>query len=195
MIEQTDLVVNDNVDVSLTSPADYSFRKIKSLYMADRARPRSMRIGKEVIRGPNDKIVSNSLWLNHNNLESFNGLVAFCNKIFEAPSKIKWLDLSFNGIEEISEEILKFKELQILYLHGNCIDNMLDILKLKTLKNLKTLTLHGCPIETVPFYRQKMVYLLPQVKNLDFVTITPREAVAPAPPGARELLKVYEEGK
>ena len=64
-----------------------------------------MRIGKEVIRGPNDKIISNSLWLNHNNLEMITGIVSFCNKIFEAPSKIKWIDLSYNSIEDISEVI------------------------------------------------------------------------------------------
>ncbi|BES88075.1 Leucine-rich repeat-containing protein [Nesidiocoris tenuis] len=178
-----ELIVNDNIDVSLTSPADYSFRKLRFLDELEGARPRSMRLGKPIVRGPGGKLVSNSLWLNNNNLESMKFITTFVNTLFEAPNKLQWIDFSFNNITEIDNEILKFRDMKILYLHGNCISSLENVAKLKSLKKLRTLTLHGCPVELVPFYRQHVISMLPQLKNLDFATVTPKESNAPPPPG------------
>ncbi|KAK9506157.1 hypothetical protein O3M35_008142 [Rhynocoris fuscipes] len=180
-------LIDRNVDVSSTPPADYSFRKVKSLAETGGLRPRMLRTGKEVIRGPNGKVLSNGLWLNNNNLTSIKHITKFVNDTFEAPAKLEWLDFSFNQIVDIHEEILNFKNLKILYLHGNCIDNMSTIYKLGKLKKLKTLTLYGNTVETVPFYRRFVIYFVPQIKNLDFVTISPREVQAPEPPGASAM--------
>ncbi|KAF6207836.1 hypothetical protein GE061_016285 [Apolygus lucorum] len=186
--ESVELIVNNDIDVSLTSPADYSFRKLRFLDELEGARPRSMRLGKPVIRGPGGKLISNSLWLNNNNLESMQFLTTFVNTLFEAPNKIQWIDFSFNNISEIDKELLKFVDLKILYLHGNCISTLENVARLRGLKKLRTLTLHGCPVELLPFYRQHVISLLPQLKSLDFGTVTPKESNAPPPPGMPQLL-------
>lgn len=46
------------------------------------------------------------------------------------PSKLEWLDLSYNYLENIESEILKFKNLKTLYLHGNYIQNLEEVKKL-----------------------------------------------------------------
>ncbi|XP_073978383.1 leucine-rich repeat-containing protein 51-like [Rhodnius prolixus] len=182
-------LLESNVDVSNTPPADYSFRKVKSLNETEGLRPRSIRIGKEVVRGPSGKILSNGLWLNNNNLTSIRHISRFVNSTFEAPAKMEWLDFSYNQIVDIHEEILNFKNLKILYLHGNCIDNIGSIYKLSKLKHLRAVTLHGNLIEAVPFYRRFVIYFLPQIKCLDFVAISPREQKAPEPPDASAIRK------
>jgi len=40
-------------------------------------------------------------------------------EVVEFPEDIAWLDLSFNGITSISDDILHFQALKMLYLHGN----------------------------------------------------------------------------
>lgn len=40
-------------------------------------------------------------------------------EVVEFPEDIAWLDLSFNGIASISDDILHFQALKMLYLHGN----------------------------------------------------------------------------
>ena len=73
--------------------------------------------------------------------------------VVEFPEDIAWLDLSFNDITEVSDDILQFQALKMLYLHGNKINRFADISKLKQLPNLYSLTLHGNPIENQPHYR------------------------------------------
>ena len=73
--------------------------------------------------------------------------------VVEFPEDIAWLDLSFNDITEVSDDILQFQALKMLYLHGNKIKRFADITKLKQLPNLYSLTLHGNPIENQPHYR------------------------------------------
>jgi len=50
--------------------------------------------------------------------------------------------------------ITKYKNLRVLYLHGNAIDKIQDIKKLSSLPQLRNLTLHGNPIEQAKGYRQ-----------------------------------------
>ena len=64
----------------------------------------------------------------------------------------------------------------MLYLHGNGIEKISDIDKLSSLKNLRTLTLHGNQIEEdVEGYRQYVVSKLPQLKNFDFSAVTKQD--------------------
>ena len=49
---------------------------------------------------------------------------------------------------------------------------MADINKLSGLKMLKSLTLHGNPIENRPGYRHHVITLLPQLLTLDFSGVT-----------------------
>ena len=60
----------------------------------------------------------------------------------------------------------------MLYLHGNNIKKANEVDKLASLHRLKSLTLHGNPIETVPGYRQYVVSQVPQLQTLDFSGVT-----------------------
>lgn len=50
-----------------------------------------------------------------------------------------------------------------------------DIIKLKQLPNLYSLTLHGNPIENLPHYRSSVICMFPQLRSLDFAKITEDE--------------------
>jgi len=63
----------------------------------------------------------------------------------------------------------------ILYLHGNNIYPIYEADKLVELRNLKSLTLHGNPVEVAPGYRSYVVTLLPQLQTLDFSGVTKSE--------------------
>lgn len=68
-------------------------------------------------------------------------------------SNLLWLDLSYNYLEVIEEDILQLPRLQTLYLHGNYIANLDETRKLNQFNNLQSLTLYGNPIETIKNYR------------------------------------------
>lgn len=59
-----------------------------------------------------------------------------------------------------------------MYLHGNKINNLLEIEKLKKLKNLTTLTLHGNPIENLVAFRHFILSRLPNLKTINFSGIS-----------------------
>eukprot|EP00116_Pleurobrachia_bachei_P012180 sb/3472442/ len=68
--------------------------------------------------------------------------------------------------------ILEFTNLTTLYLHGNHICNLAEIKKLSGLPHLRTLTLHGNPIENQEGYRHFVLSTLPTLKQLDFSSVT-----------------------
>lgn len=119
-----------------------------------------------------------SLWANYNNLTDLATIDSFVNISFEKPDFIAWLDVSFNQIQHISNELLSLTNLKILYLHGNKIQFLIEVGKLKSLKKLKTLTLHGNPVENIPNYRLHVIKLIPQLTNLDFSVISRDERIA-----------------
>ena len=55
----------------------------------------------------------------------------------------------FYFIFESFQELSEFVNLQILYLHGNQINDISQIDQLTPLRSLRKLTLHGNPIENV----------------------------------------------
>lgn len=111
------------------------------------------------------------------------GLESLVNRVLDDPTYLSWLDLSFNEINEIGEEIETFTNLKIFYLHGNKIANIADTLKLRKLQSLRSLTLHGNPIEDIPCYRGYIVHLLPQLLVLDFSPVTAAEKKKALPVG------------
>ncbi|XP_069691393.1 leucine-rich repeat-containing protein 51-like [Periplaneta americana] len=144
-------------------------------------RPRVFRVGHMPVRGSSMKYLTRSVWLNNNNLTNARGFENFINSLLEQPSALGWIDLSFNTFTEVDDELLKFPNLRILYLHGNSIQSLGSIEKLKKLDRLLTATFHGNPIESMPCYRSHIINLLPQINNLDFAPVvsSEREAVPP----------------
>lgn len=63
-------------------------------------------------------------------------------------NNLLWIDLSYNHLERIEEEIVQnFSQLRTLYLHGNYILNLEEVKKLNQMPDLHTLTLYANPIE------------------------------------------------
>ena len=63
-------------------------------------------------------------------------------------NNLLWIDLSYNHLEWIEEEIVQnFSQLRTLYLHGNYILNLEEVKKLNQMPDLHTLTLYANPIE------------------------------------------------
>lgn len=62
--------------------------------------------------------------------------------------------------------------LTMLYLHGNNIGRIAEVDKLSSLSRLKSLALHGNPIEVTPGYRHYVLSRLPQLQTFDFGGIT-----------------------
>ncbi|KAA8581559.1 hypothetical protein FQN60_003140 [Etheostoma spectabile] len=106
------------------------------------------------------KYQSCSLRLSNNSISDIIGLQYILNHFLAQPSKLGWLDLSFNKITCLDPLFCELSELRVLYLHGNNIWNLSDVDQLKELQYLHTITLHGNPIETNMNYRWRLHYLL-----------------------------------
>ena len=91
-----------------------------------------------------------------------------------------WLDLSYNYLTSIEDELLEFPELKTLYLHGNYINNLEHTKKLQRFEDLQSLTLYGNPVEQIKHYRMWVLGVMYQNNNqnlrrLDQVLVTNRE--------------------
>merc|ERR1719336_3098505 len=155
-------------------PLDYSFRNISSLErgLGRRAPRQSLRKQR---RSPSGGYNSNVIRLAKNNLADTTGLYKMALDVVEFPEDIAWLDLSFNEIGAVSNDILEFPALKMIYLHGNKIRRFADLSKLQQLPNLYSLTLHGNPIENFPNYRASVICMFPKLKSLDFAKVTEDE--------------------
>lgn len=93
---------------------------------------------------------------------------------FNCGYTIHTVDLSFNELEELDVNFLQqISQCCSLCLHGNpSIIAFREIQKLEMLKNLQKLTLHGGAFDQLPHYRQRVVGMLPQLRQLDFNTVT-----------------------
>jgi Leucine-rich repeat (LRR) protein len=86
---------------------------------------------------------------------------------------VHWLDLSFNGIEKLTESFAKsFPNLSMLYLQANGVSRLSELKKLSYFKNLKSVVLFGNPIEGSKHYRSMILWACPQLQILDFCPIT-----------------------
>ncbi|KAJ3651411.1 hypothetical protein Zmor_017456 [Zophobas morio] len=156
--------VDEKRELETSKPADFSFKKLKVLEPAGPEQARASRLGGIPERGSaHKKFLTRSVWLNNNKLKNIRNFDNFVDSILEFPEQLGWIDFSFNQITEINDTILKFADLRIVYFHGNCIENIDQVLKLKNLKLLKTVTFHGNPISNLPYYRNYVIAALPQV--------------------------------
>lgn len=149
----------------LESPLDLSFRCIMA----------PSDILDEIALQPDEKVNSKAVRLSNNSLSSIEGLEEILSEVVNHPSEISWFDLSFNHFRNIDQVVTKFKNIKVLYLHGNSIESLDEINKLAALPNLITLTLHGNPIEGEAGYRQYVLSRLPGLRNLDFSGVTKQD--------------------
>jgi len=118
------------------------------------------------------KYKTKSIRFNNNLIIDYKDFEHAMDSLLENPCGLQWLDLSFNDISTIDQVLLNYPSLRTIYLHGNCIEEIIEIEKLAGLPNLKTVSLHGNPIESVKGYKNYILSTLPQIQNLDFTTIT-----------------------
>ena len=52
------------------------------------------------------------------------------------PDRLQWINLSYNHLVKIDEEILKFQNLKTLQLHGNYVKDLEEVRKLNLLPEL-----------------------------------------------------------
>ena len=110
--------------------------------------------------------------VNNNQIESLIGAPKALESLLVEPQALAWLDISFNALTLIHSEILQFPNLKVLYLHGNAIADMMEVDKLADLPKLMSLTLHGNPIEELANYHLYVISQIPQLRNLDFSSVT-----------------------
>lgn len=151
-------------------------------------RPRAFRVGSVPRRGRENKYLTRSIWLNNNKLTSLEHLKKFVENVLVYPAALSWLDFSFNRIQDVDDAVADFPNLKILYFHGNEIKSLRSLTKLRKLNKLRNVTFHGNPIErTIPQYRNFIVHLLPNLHNLDFITVTKSEKESPEPAGFKRM--------
>uniref|UniRef100_A0ABI8A9K3 Leucine-rich repeat-containing protein 51 n=1 Tax=Felis catus TaxID=9685 RepID=A0ABI8A9K3_FELCA len=118
------------------------------------------------------KSLTQSLWLNNNVLNDLKDFSHVVSLLLEHPENLAWIDLSFNDLSSIDPVLTTFFNLSVLYLHGNSIQRLGEVNKLAVLPRLRSLTLHGNPIEEEKGYRQYVLCTLPRITTFDFSGVT-----------------------
>ncbi|KAJ3351010.1 Leucine-rich repeat-containing protein 51 [Allomyces javanicus] len=97
---------------------------------------------------------------------------ALLRRVGIEPSRLKWLDLSFNRLTAIDEAIALCPNVTHLYLHANAIDNLRAVeralTKLPCSQHLATLTMHGNPAAADKDYKTAILRACPRLRHLDF---------------------------
>ncbi|XP_032683276.1 leucine-rich repeat-containing protein 51-like [Odontomachus brunneus] len=181
---------DERQEMLVAPPLDLSYRKAATMNdLMEKHYAQTIRTGKAPTRTMKDRYVTSTLWLSNNLLNSMEGLQRLANRVLDDPVQLSWLDLSFNEISEIDEDIEQFPNLKILYLHGNKISNIADVLKLKKLSSLRSLTLHGNPVEDISCYRSYVVHLLPKLLVFDFSPVIAAEKKKALPVGFAKMIQ------
>merc|ERR1712226_1405036 len=95
--------------------------------------------------------------------------------MYNSVTHLQWLDLQHNYLVTLSEELNKFPNLKSLYLHVNFIADTKEFTKIMNLPVLRSLTVHGNPIDKIPNFRLYLISIFPQLKKLDTVLISKKE--------------------
>ncbi|KAM4702279.1 leucine-rich repeat-containing protein 51 isoform 1-T4 [Discoglossus pictus] len=162
-------------DAFIGPPIDLSFKCINSMEDVLLEDPREGL--KPLKRCENGKLLSHAVRLNNNTLTDLIGFGETISKLLSDPSQLSWIDLSFNDLSNIDPVLTTYRSLTALNIHGNSISHLSEVDKLASLPNLKSLTLHGNPVEAEKGYRWYVLSLLPQLKSLDFSAVTKQERV------------------
>ncbi|XP_046995156.1 leucine-rich repeat-containing protein 51-like [Schistocerca americana] len=164
----------------LGPPLDYSFRGLRAVEELSARGPRRGRRGYR--RAPTGHYRCQALRLNNNAIASVQGLFSVARLVLEKPGQLTWLDLSFNQLSSLPDDLCHFLGLKILYLHGNRLSELSQALRvLSRLPQLYSLTLHGNPVQQRPDYRAAVLAGLPALRCLDFTNVTASERAATSP--------------
>ncbi|NP_001269023.1 leucine-rich repeat-containing protein 51 isoform X1 [Echinops telfairi] len=151
-------------------PLDYSFKSIHVIpdLVSEEPRP-----GLRPLRhSQSGKSLTQSLWLNNNVLNDLKDFSQVTSQLLEHPENLAWIDLSFNDLTSIDPILTTFFNLSVLYLHGNSIHRLREVDKLALLPRLRSLTLHGNPMEEEKGYRYYVLCTLPRITTFDFSGVT-----------------------
>lgn len=92
---------------------------------------------------------------------------------------MQWLDLSYNYLIKINDEIPKFTQLKTLNLNNNYIYSLEEVVKLQHLEHLRSIKLYGNPIEQIKGYRLYVLGILmgryDSLRKMDSVIVTRKE--------------------
>ena len=106
-----------------------------------------------------------TLFLQNNELRTLKDMANVLEVVMWNSSNLLWLDLSYNFLTQIEDELLEFPELKTLYLHGNYIASLEQTKKLQKFEDLQSLTLYGNPIEQIKGYRMYVLGVMYQNNN------------------------------
>eukprot|EP00670_Eutreptiella_braarudii_P026450 CAMPEP_0174375096 /NCGR_PEP_ID=MMETSP0811_2-20130205/113295_1 /TAXON_ID=73025 ORGANISM="Eutreptiella gymnastica-like, Strain CCMP1594" /NCGR_SAMPLE_ID=MMETSP0811_2 /ASSEMBLY_ACC=CAM_ASM_000667 /LENGTH=556 /DNA_ID=CAMNT_0015524989 /DNA_START=92 /DNA_END=1762 /DNA_ORIENTATION=+ len=121
------------------------------------------------------KLKAAGIKLAHNQLQSLSGWNQVTVSILHNWDQLAYLDLSSNHLVNVPDEILSLP-LEALYLHSNAIVNFPECKKISALaKTMKTLSLYGNPVAAHKDYHCMLVYWLPNLRTLDFSTVTAKD--------------------
>ncbi|KAA6387849.1 MAG: hypothetical protein EZS28_016622, partial [Streblomastix strix] len=131
---------------------------------------------KEIEKVEVKKFRATSVRLYNNGLRSIKGLKSILDQILvDGGDEVVWLDLGWNKLTQIEDELYLFPKLYSLSLQANRITDYNEIAKLRGIEPMRTLILHGNPIDQLRFYRTLTVGAAPFLKKIDSAVISPRE--------------------
>ncbi|KAM9033287.1 leucine-rich repeat-containing protein 51 [Sarcophilus harrisii] len=156
-------------------PLDFSFKSINFIQDLISEEPRAGL--RPVKRSTQGKSLTQAVRINNNVLNDLTDFSQTMSQLLEHPQNLAWIDLSFNDLPNIDPVLTTFHNLSVLYLHGNCIHRLTEVDKLSSLPKLRSLTLHGNPIEDEKGYRQYVLSILPRITTFDFSGVTKQDRI------------------
>ncbi|XP_065173414.1 leucine-rich repeat-containing protein 51-like [Atheta coriaria] len=189
--KQEDWVLTLENEALAAQPADYTYQKLAECTTMRPENARMNRLGL-LEKGPNLRLISRSLWLNNNRIASLRNIHDFVNNTLEFPELLGFLDVSCNELTEIHNDLFRFPNITVLYLHGNKLSEPKDIFALRKLKKLQHLTIYAnpwCERTELGNMRQLVASYLPRLNKLDHNRFTRLERDAPLSTHALKILR------
>ena len=125
------------------------------------------------------------VYVSHNKLENLDGLWPLIN--------LTVLDVSYNQIQRVPSYLpKKLTALRELYLAGNKLVSLPDVIKLRSLTGLVHLSVEDNPMSRLPHCRGMIVYGIPTLELLDGDPISEEEKAEAGAKYARETLEIHE---
>lgn len=118
------------------------------------------------------KVKAHSVRLASNKITDLGNFSPAVHSILTHPRGLRWIDLSFNELTSIGDSLSEFTELSVLYMHANKIESFKALKPLANLPKLRSITLHGNPIEDKPGYRYYLIHFVPSLNQINFSPVT-----------------------